>query len=265
MLNTLETLANKLSSVQQNNKGILLDNNGNKLNGLTAVISRSEKTQHQHHYQKESIYHRSSPNSNNNNNSSNKYTDMWVTCTSSTNWRRRKFLTLETNTLRDMMFLVIFRSTPIDMNIPKFVRWSCASATRACNKATSFRQRMCINAGCLNLPQLTCSILLKNFLRPRMIKKKRIRSINSTFSESNFGSLSYLRCRFLSVDLNVWFICCWLGKYIFVVMIARTVRSEKRFVGGIYAFWRRRKKKAAAIVRRICGCDWRIIRSPTWW
>jgi hypothetical protein len=72
MLNTLETLANKLSSVQQN-KGILLDNNGNKLNGLTAVISRSEKTQHQHHYQKESIYHRSSPNSNNNN--SNKYPD----------------------------------------------------------------------------------------------------------------------------------------------------------------------------------------------
>lgn len=72
MLNTLETLANKLSSVQQN-KGILLDNNGNKLNGLTtAVISRSEKTQHQHHYQKESIYHRS-PNSNNNN--SNKYSD----------------------------------------------------------------------------------------------------------------------------------------------------------------------------------------------
>ena len=60
MLNTLETLANKLSSVQQN-KGILLDNNGNKLNGL---ISRSEKTQHQHHYQKESIYHRSSPNNN---------------------------------------------------------------------------------------------------------------------------------------------------------------------------------------------------------
>lgn len=73
MLNTLETLANKLSSGQQNNKGILLDNNGNKLNGLTAVISRSEKTQHQHHYQKESIYHRSSPNSNNN--TSNKYAD----------------------------------------------------------------------------------------------------------------------------------------------------------------------------------------------
>lgn len=81
MLNTLETLANKLSSVQQN-KGILLDNNGNKLNGLTAVISRSEKTQHQHHYQKESIYHRSSPNSTNNNNNSNKYSDKWVTCTS---------------------------------------------------------------------------------------------------------------------------------------------------------------------------------------
>lgn len=82
MLNTLETLANKLSSGQQNNKGILLDNNGNKLNGLTAVISRSEKTQQQHHYQKESIYQRTSPNSianninnNNNNNSSNKYSD----------------------------------------------------------------------------------------------------------------------------------------------------------------------------------------------
>lgn len=79
MLNTLENLANKLSSGQQNNKGILLDNNGNKLNGLTAVISRSEKTQHQHHYQKESIYHRASPNSNitnnNINSSSNKYTD----------------------------------------------------------------------------------------------------------------------------------------------------------------------------------------------
>lgn len=78
MLNTLETLANKLSSVQQN-KGILLDNNGNKLNGaLTAVISRSEKTQHQHHYQKDSIYHRSSPNSINNNinnNNSSKYSD----------------------------------------------------------------------------------------------------------------------------------------------------------------------------------------------
>lgn len=78
MLNTLETLANKLSSGQQNNKGILLDNNGNKLNGLT-VISRSEKTQHQHHYQKESIYHRASPNSNitsnNINSSSNKYTE----------------------------------------------------------------------------------------------------------------------------------------------------------------------------------------------
>lgn len=73
MLNTLETLANKLSSgQQQNNKGILLDNNGNKLNGLTAVISRSEKTQNQHHYQKESIYHRTSPNSQNNNN---KYSD----------------------------------------------------------------------------------------------------------------------------------------------------------------------------------------------
>lgn len=68
MLNTLETLANKLSSGQQNNKGILLDNNGNKLNGL---ISRSEKTQHQHHYQKESIYHRASPNNT-------KYTDKWV-------------------------------------------------------------------------------------------------------------------------------------------------------------------------------------------
>lgn len=77
MLNTLETLANKLSG-QQNNKGILLDNNGNKLNGLTAVISRSEKTQQQHHYQKESIYQRTSPNSianNNNNNSSSKYSD----------------------------------------------------------------------------------------------------------------------------------------------------------------------------------------------
>ncbi|CRL02487.1 CLUMA_CG015433, isoform A [Clunio marinus] len=74
MLNTLETLANKLSSGQQNNKGILLDNNGNKLNGLTAVISRSEKTQQQHHYQKESIYHRSSPNNNVTNNN-NKYTE----------------------------------------------------------------------------------------------------------------------------------------------------------------------------------------------
>lgn len=61
MLNTLETLANKLASGQQTNKGTLQDNNGNKL-GLTTVSSRSEKTQH--HYQKETIYHRSSSNSN---------------------------------------------------------------------------------------------------------------------------------------------------------------------------------------------------------
>lgn len=114
MLNTLETLANKLSSGQQNNKGILVDNNGNKLNGLTAVISRSEKTQHQHHYQKESIYHRSSPNSNNNINS--KYTDKWVTWTSPKiyfslpNPRHRHL-----ERIPDMMLLVIFRSTPTDM------------------------------------------------------------------------------------------------------------------------------------------------------
>lgn len=36
MLSTLESLANKLSSVQQS-KGILVDNNGNKLNGLAAI------------------------------------------------------------------------------------------------------------------------------------------------------------------------------------------------------------------------------------
>lgn len=70
MLNTLEVLANKLSSGTQNGKGILLDNNGNKLNGLSAVISRSEKTQQQPHYQKDSIYQRTSPINN-----SNKYSD----------------------------------------------------------------------------------------------------------------------------------------------------------------------------------------------
>lgn len=41
MLSTLESLANKLSSVQQS-KGILVDNNGNKLNGLAAI-------KHHHH------------------------------------------------------------------------------------------------------------------------------------------------------------------------------------------------------------------------
>lgn len=43
MLSTLESLANKLSSVQQS-KGILVDNNGNKLNGLAAI-----KAHHHHH------------------------------------------------------------------------------------------------------------------------------------------------------------------------------------------------------------------------
>lgn len=38
MLSTLESLANKLSAVQQS-KGILVDNNGNKLNGLAAIKS----------------------------------------------------------------------------------------------------------------------------------------------------------------------------------------------------------------------------------
>lgn len=59
MLSTLESLANKLSSVQQN-KGILVDNNGNKLHGLSAVIKSAEKAHQQH---KESFY--SKPTSNN--------------------------------------------------------------------------------------------------------------------------------------------------------------------------------------------------------
>lgn len=64
MLNTLETLADKLSNPQ--NK-ILLDNNGNKVN---CAISRTDKVQ-QHPYHKDnSIYNRSPNNTNNN---SNKY------------------------------------------------------------------------------------------------------------------------------------------------------------------------------------------------
>lgn len=55
MLSTLESLADKLSG-QLNNKGILLDNNGNKLNGIT----RLDKLQ-QHPYQN---HNRSSPNAN---------------------------------------------------------------------------------------------------------------------------------------------------------------------------------------------------------
>ncbi|XP_070492178.1 CUGBP Elav-like family member 2 isoform X2 [Chironomus tepperi] len=64
MLSTLESLADKLSSSQQNNK-ILLDNNGNKL----SCSIKADKMQ-QHPYQKESIYtNRSSPTSNNHNSS----------------------------------------------------------------------------------------------------------------------------------------------------------------------------------------------------
>lgn len=56
MLSTLETLADKLSSGQQNTK-ILLDNNGNKL----SCSIKSDKFQ-QHPYQKEYNNNRSSPN-----------------------------------------------------------------------------------------------------------------------------------------------------------------------------------------------------------
>lgn len=62
MLSTLETLADKLSSGQQNNNKILLDNNGNKL----SCAIKADKLQ-QHPYSKESIYNnRSSPSNNNN-------------------------------------------------------------------------------------------------------------------------------------------------------------------------------------------------------
>lgn len=53
MLSTLESLADKLASGQLN-KAILLDNNGNKLNG---TITRLDKLQ-QHPYQN---HNRSSP------------------------------------------------------------------------------------------------------------------------------------------------------------------------------------------------------------
>lgn len=58
MLSTLESLAEKLSSGHhQNSKcSILLDNNGNKLNG---AINRLDKIQQNHPYQNNS---RSSPN-----------------------------------------------------------------------------------------------------------------------------------------------------------------------------------------------------------
>lgn len=60
MLSTLENLADKLSGHQQNNKSILIDNNGNKLNG---TINRSDKILQQHPYQNNN---RSSPNHNSN-------------------------------------------------------------------------------------------------------------------------------------------------------------------------------------------------------
>lgn len=56
MLSTLESLAEKLSTGHLNAKGILLDNNGNKI----STITRLDKIQ-QHPYQN---HHRSSPNGN---------------------------------------------------------------------------------------------------------------------------------------------------------------------------------------------------------
>ena len=67
MLSTLESLADKLSSVPLKNSAHLLDNNGNK---ISSVSIRGDKTAH-HHYAKDSIYHRSSPSSNHNNNNNN--------------------------------------------------------------------------------------------------------------------------------------------------------------------------------------------------
>lgn len=56
MLSTLESLAEKLSTGHLNNKGIILDNNGNKI----STITRLDKIQ-QHPYQN---HNRSSPNGN---------------------------------------------------------------------------------------------------------------------------------------------------------------------------------------------------------